>query len=308
MILVGQAKKLLKEQTGDRHVVVITDSNIYGIYSSLIDSYEHIVIAPGEENKTLRTVEIIHRQLLALHADRSTMIVGVGGGIVTDVTGFVASTYMRGVDFGFVATTLLAQVDAAIGGKNGVNLDGYKNIVGTFTLPQFVIADPEFLKTLPADQMQAAMGEVIKYGLMADPEMLEISDITELVRRSMAIKQRIVESDFREGGERKLLNLGHTYAHAIEKATAGLYNHGQAVAIGLTIAAKMSVDLGFLTQPEYEKIVGYITRAGLPTSCPQVPIERLTELVASDKKCRNGKLDMILLRAIGQPFIHTITL
>ncbi|MEG0163534.1 MAG: 3-dehydroquinate synthase family protein, partial [Mucinivorans sp.] len=190
----------------------------------------------------------------------------------------------------------------------GVNLDGYKNIVGCFTLPSFVIADPAFLETLPKNEFQSGMGEVIKYGLMADPEMLEMTDMQEIIRRSMAIKERIVEQDFRETGSRKLLNLGHTYAHAIEKATAGHYHHGQAVAIGLAIAAKMSVDMGFLAPAEYTKIIGYIKRAGLPTECNEVPFEQLTKLVASDKKCRNGKLDMILLKAIGQPFIHTIDL
>lgn len=308
MILVGSTKTLLAEQTATRRTIVITDHNVAKLYANLLESYDVITFHAGEENKTLQTVEMIHRELLSKGADRSTMIVGFGGGLVSDVAGFVGSTYMRGVDFGFVATTLLAQVDAAIGGKNGVNLDGYKNIVGTFTLPKFVIADPEFLKTLPDRELQSGMGEVIKYGLLEDPEILELSDMSEIIRRSMFIKERIVQADFREGGLRKLLNLGHTYGHAIEKATMGKYSHGQAVAIGMAIAAKMSVDLGFMAQGEYGKILNYIEKAGLPIECPEVSFDKLTQIIRTDKKRKGNTLDMILLKGIGKPFIHTIEL
>lgn len=307
MIHIGTFEHLLAQQTAGRRVVVVTDPTLEGLYGGRL-GYEKIIVPSGEAHKTIATAEMVWRRLREMEADRSVFLVGFGGGIVTDLTGFVASTYMRGVDFGFVATTLLAQVDAAIGGKNGVNLDGYKNMVGTFTLPKFVIADPTTLDTLPERELRAAMGEVIKYGLIDDPEILDLADRTEIIRRCMLIKQRIVELDFREGGERKLLNFGHTYGHAVEKAVPGRYLHGEAVGIGMVEAAKMSVRLGFLTEEDLKIVVKRIEDAGLPTFCNEVDFDVLSGLIGSDKKRRGGSLDMVLLKGIGQAFVHPVSL
>lgn len=307
MIYIGTFDHLLAQHTTGRRVVVITDPTLERLYGHRLP-YEKIIVPSGEEHKTIATAETVWRRLRELEADRTVFLVGFGGGIITDLTGFVASTYMRGVAFGFVATTLLAQVDAAIGGKNGVNLDGYKNMVGCFTLPQFVIADPATLDTLPQRELRAAMGEVIKYGVIEDPEILELTDRGEVIGRCMAIKQRIVEADFREGGQRKLLNFGHTYGHAVEKATSGRYLHGEAVAIGMAEAAKMSVRLGFLTEADLRTILAKIEAARLPTQCTEVSFEELTALIGSDKKRKGHTLDMILLRGIGRPFIHGVEL
>lgn len=306
MIFIGSAATLLAQQTQTRSTIVITDSNVARLYPHIINEYPHIVMGTGEGIKTLKTVGEICAKLLEMQADRGVLLVGMGGGIVTDVVGFVASTYMRGVDFGFVSTTLVGQVDASIGGKNGVNLDGYKNIVGTFNLPKFIIADPAMLDTLPEEEFQAAMGEVIKYALIEDPSILELSDNKTIIERCMQIKQRIVESDFRESGERKMLNLGHTFGHAIEKAFPERYLHGQAVAIGICIAAEISVRLGFLPRAVFEQIETQLSSRGLPTKCEDTSIEELSTLVLADKKRKGSTVEMILLRGIGQAFIHPI--
>ena len=211
-------------------VIVITDENVYKHYAILIDRYEKIVIGLGEKNKTHETLTQIYSQLLAMGADRETYIVGFGGGIVTDIAGFAASTYMRGLRFGFVATTLLAQVDASVGGKNGVNVDGYKNMVGTFNQPDFVLCDLSVLQTLPRRELQAGMAEVIKSGLIMDATLFELFErydlddflnkdnlLLEAITGAVRVKKQIVDRDEKEQGDRKKLNLGHTFAHAIEK-------------------------------------------------------------------------------------------
>ena len=307
MIYIGTFDEKLAERTAGRRVVAITEPALERLYGDRLPA-ERIVVPGGEEHKTLATAEAVWRRLREMEADRSVFLVGFGGGIVTDLTGFVASTYMRGVEFGFVATTLLAQVDAAIGGKNGVNLDGYKNMVGTFTLPQFVIADPAVLDTLPERELRAGMGEVIKYGLIEDPEILVLTDRAQVIGRCMEIKQRIVEADFREGGVRKLLNFGHTYGHAVEKAVPGRYLHGEAVAIGMVEAAKMSVRRGMLSEGDLAYITEKIEAAGLPTVCEGASFEELTALIRSDKKRKGNTVEMILLEGIGRPVICPIEL
>lgn len=308
MIHIGSAENILRELTASRRTIIITDTNIKALYPEFISQWQNIVIGQGEGIKTLDTVGMICAELLALEADRSVLLVGIGGGIVTDIVGFVASTYMRGVDFGFVSTTLVGQVDASIGGKNGVNLNGYKNIVGTFNLPKFIIADPDMLSTLPERELRAAMGEVIKYALIEDPTIMEIGERAEIIKHCMSIKKRIVEADFREGGERKLLNLGHTFGHAIEKSLPEHYLHGEAVAIGICIASRISTELGLLDRENKEKIVEHIAKLGLPTTCPDVTIVDLAKIVLSDKKRKGDTIDMILLDRIGHALIYPISI
>ena len=298
-----------------KKVVVITDPNVYQYYSSVIDRYEHILIGLGEEQKTLATLENIYSGLIELGADRETFILGFGGGIVTDIAGFAASTWMRGVRFGFVATSLLAQVDASVGGKNGVNCDGYKNMVGTFNQPEFVLCDPVVLQTLPEREFRGGLAEIIKAGIIRDAGLFELFEnhsfedfksdeklLQEAILRAVKVKKTIVDADEREHGDRKLLNLGHTFGHAIEK-TMRRFEHGEAVAIGLVMAAWLSVSLRLLPEPEAIRITRTVADLGLPTDADAVPAELFAAL-KSDKKKNADAVDLILVRSIGDAVIH----
>ncbi|MDD3108194.1 MAG: 3-dehydroquinate synthase, partial [Alistipes sp.] len=254
-IVIGEVIQSLEAYLPQGHkIIIITDGNVHRRYQELINSYDHCLIGLGETIKTMATVEKLYEELLNLGADRSSFILGIGGGIVTDITGFVASTYMRGVRFGFVATTLLAQVDASVGGKNGVNYEGYKNMIGTFNQPDFVLCDLSMLRTLPEREFKAGLAEIIKSGLIADPELFALFEqhdlqafhddkalLSEAIQRAVTVKAKIVEQDERERGERRKLNLGHTFAHAIEKCGNGeLFLHGEAVSIGTIMIARLS--------------------------------------------------------------------
>lgn len=315
-VVVGEALPLLDALLDGRRPVLITDSNIAAAYPALAGRYPHVIIGTGETRKTLETVGNIYRELLALGVDRGSYLVGIGGGIVTDITGFVASTYMRGVaGFGFVATSLLAQVDASVGGKNGVNLDGYKNIVGVFNQPDFVLCDQGMLSTLPERELRAGLAEVVKCGLIRDRALFELfenhtfesftGDATLLHRAVVAaveLKAAVVAADETEQGERRLLNLGHTFAHAVEKCT-GRYLHGEAVGIGLCIAAGLSQRLGLLTEADFSRIVAVVAAMGLPTSVAAetgVTAAQLLTAAASDKKREAATIDFVLLEGIGR--------
>jgi 3-dehydroquinate synthase len=298
-----------------KRVVVITDPHIYSHYSPVIDRYEHILIGLGEENKTLATLSTIYSELIALGADRETFLLGFGGGIVTDIAGFAASTWMRGVRFGFVATSLLAQVDASVGGKNGVNCDSYKNMVGTFNQPEFVLCDPAVLQTLPEREFRGGLAEIVKAGIIRDAKLFELFEnheftdfqndanlLQEIILRAVKVKKAIVDSDEKEHGERKLLNLGHTFAHAIEK-TSREFEHGEAVAIGLVMAAWLSVSKRLLPESEAIRITRVVSNLSLPTDADAVPAE-LFAAVKSDKKKDAEAIDLILIKAIGEAVIE----
>ncbi len=296
--------------SGRGRVIVITDANAHLHNRAFIDSFDHIVIGQGESSKTLVKLTDVYRQLLEMNADRSSFLLGVGGGIVTDITGFVASTYMRGMDFGFVPTTLLAQVDAGIGGKNGVNLDGYKNIIGVFNQPEFVVCDPAMLRTLPEREFRAGLAEIIKAGIIGDPELFGLFErhsfedicgdnalLKEMILRAIKVKAAIVEGDEREQGIRKLLNLGHTFAHAMEK-NMPLYSHGEAVAAGIAVIADAAARLGKLSPEDNARIHGVIEKAGLPVAYP-VEIKKLLAAVRYDKKKEHESIGIVLPTAIG---------
>ena len=255
-VVIGDAINSLENYLpSGRKVVIVTDPNVHRLYKEIINRYDYCLIGLGEPNKTLGTAGKLYGELLARGADRSTFLVGFGGGIVTDVTGFVASTYMRGLRFGFVATTLLAQVDASVGGKNGVNYEGYKNMVGTFNQPDFVLCDPTMLDTLPEREFRAGLAEVVKAAIIADADLFgrierttfealrtDTDLLSDAVSAAIRVKADIVERDERESGDRRKLNLGHTLAHAIEKASNRM-NHGEAVAVGTALIAGAAVKL-----------------------------------------------------------------
>lgn len=308
----GKAPDVLKAIVPpQRHVVVITDNNILRLYPTLVTSYNYIAIESGEDNKDMGCVMDIFDKLMSMGADRSTLLIGIGGGVVTDITGFVASTYMRGVEFGFVSTTLLGQVDASIGGKNGVNFQHYKNIIGTITQPRFVVSDVEMLRTLPERELRAGMAEVIKSAIVGDGELFRYlynntsADIYAsaemmqyLVSRAVAVKRAIVAEDERECGCRRLLNLGHTIGHAIEKCTHEL-NHGEAVAIGISMMAHAACRLGLFDNADAEAVDKLLLKLGFRLELP-LPISDILSATRQDKKKSKGDIHVVFPVAIGE--------
>ncbi len=274
------------------------------------------VLPDGEPHKTLETLQGLYTWLLEQELERDTTLIAVGGGMVGDMTGFAAATYMRGVNFLQVPTTLLAQVDASVGGKTGVNHPLGKNMIGAFWQPQAVLIDPTTLGSLPAREIHAGIAEIIKYGLLGDADFFawleeHIEELVDLqpealgyaIETSCACKARIVGADERERtGTRALLNLGHTFAHAIEtEQDYAQWLHGEAVACGMALAADLSVRLGWLGEAEADRIRALLQRGGLPTALPDdLEPERLRSHMRHDKKNTSGKQRLILLRAIGQ--------
>lgn len=309
-IIVGSVSELLPRLLPDKRVVVVSDTNIDRHYHTLVNRYEHVLIGLGEASKTLVTADAIYKKFISMGVDRSTFVLAIGGGIVTDVAGFVASTYMRGVEFGFVSTSLLGQVDASVGGKNGVNVDGYKNMVGTFTQPRFVICDVGMLRTLPEREVRTGMAEVIKAGIIADEELfskLELTPLAELTKnpdllaevvyRAIKVKADIVERDEREHGDRRKLNLGHTLAHAIEKSSSKM-NHGEAVAVGLSLISDAAARRGLLSAADKERICSLLQRTGFDLT-PPVAMRVLLKAVSKDKKSEGDVLNVVFPTAIG---------
>lgn len=309
-VYIGNSKELMPKLLPAKRIIVITDANIEAFHSDLFADYEQILIGQGEESKCLATLDKIYRQLIDMGADRSTFILGIGGGIVTDVAGFVASTYMRGVEFGFITTTLLGSVDASVGGKNGVNVGGFKNMVGTFSQPRFVICDVKLLNTLSDREFRAGLAEVIKTAILGDKELFEILEHTsfeelrkdeelleEVIMHSVRVKASVVAEDEREGGRRRILNLGHTIAHAIEKCTHS-YNHGEAVAIGLYQITKTALTQEIISAEDGARIFALIEQYGFDT---ELPIEReaMLKAVEGDKKRKGSTIHLIYPTAIG---------
>ena len=309
-IYIGPVKDILSGVLPEGRVVVVSDATIDRLYHPLLEKYDTVLIGLGESVKTLQTVETIYRRFIELGVDRSTFVLAVGGGIVTDVAGFAASTYMRGLKFGFVSTTLLGQVDASVGGKNGVNVDGYKNMAGTFTQPQFVICDPGMLRTLSDREFRAGLAEVVKAAIIADADLFarieattfddlrsDTDLLTDAVSASIRVKADIVERDERESGDRRKLNLGHTLAHAIEKCSNRM-NHGEAVAVGTALIAGAAVKLGVLSEADRDRIVHVLMQLGFDLT-PPVDVKRLLKEVGKDKKNEEGILRIVLPVGIG---------
>lgn len=303
--------------------VIVTDENVHRLYREMYSGTPAIVIGTGEGIKTLATVEYILRELIALGADRNTFIIGIGGGIVCDITGFAASIFMRGLDFGFVSTTLLSQVDASVGGKNGVNIDRLKNMAGVFCQPKFVICDHDMLKTLPEEEYRNGMAELIKTACLDSGGLFEhtwnnreklknrdASAIEEAVYMCAAFKASVVTQDERETGLRRILNLGHTAGHAVEKVHG--VAHGHAVAEGMGFALFLSEKLGLLSGSVSSRILSMIDYFGLPSgihhTASPADADRLAEAAASDKKKEGSIVKFVLLEDIGKPVIMDIKL
>lgn len=313
-ILIGDGLAKLGDLLSGERTVTVTDENVASHYEGYFPPGPVIRIGTGEENKTLDTVRRLYELLIEAGADRSSTIVGIGGGIVCDAAGFAASTFMRGVGLGFVATTLLAQVDASVGGKNGVNLKGYKNIVGTFRQPDFVLCDPTVLKTLPAKEAVNGLAEVVKHGAIGDPDLfafletypddaraLEPAAVERMVSASVNLKADVVRRDERESGERRMLNFGHTLGHALEKVKA--LSHGEAVSVGMAAASAWAADRGLIPEEEARRLHRLLEALGLPVRAEADPAE-LMDAIAKDKKREGEKVHFVFLRRIGEAVVE----
>ncbi|OEU61407.1 MAG: 3-dehydroquinate synthase [Desulfobacterales bacterium S5133MH16] len=317
-IRVGEKLQNLGKYIPAENVVIITDVNVKRFYQNNFPPHPVITIQTGEKIKNLDTVRSIYGKLVELGVDRSTVIIGIGGGIVCDITGFVASTFLRGVKFGFVSSTLLSQVDASVGGKNGVNFKGYKNMVGVFSQPEFVICDLNLLSTLPEKEVLCGLAEIVKHAAIGDGDLFEYLEehyqkalaldsaiIERLVYDSVVIKSAIVNRDEKEKGERRKLNFGHTFGHAIEKTTG--VRHGEAVSAGMVMASELSVKKGHLQAKNAQRIKSLLGDLKLPT---HLPADRKTvfDALQKDKKRKGDRIYFVFLEDIGKPFVDQISI
>ena len=318
MIIVGERLANIRKYIPVARPIIITDTNVLEHWGKQFPPGDVITIGTGEKIKTFDTVRYIYEQLLKIEADRASFIVGIGGGIVCDIAGFVASTYMRGVRFGFVSSTLLSQVDASVGGKNGFNFGGYKNIVGVFNQPEFVICDLNLLKTVPLKEILSGFAEIIKHGAIVDHELfeyleknrdsalaLELPVIEKLVYDSVIIKSKIVNQDEKEKGVRRKLNFGHTFGHAIEKTTN--VRHGEAVSAGMVLAAALAVKKAALGQDDSIRLAELLDSYGLPIRL-DFDGQQVLETLRMDKKREGDLIHFVLLSAIGKAFIEEVTM
>lgn len=309
-IVVAPLAQALAQLLPEGRVVAIVDAEVDALHNLSELLPESVLIPAGEENKNLQLAQMLWEELIDSKVDRDTFLLGVGGGVVSDLVGFVASTYMRGVRFGLVPTTLMGQVDAAIGGKCAVNVGGYKNMVGLFSPAEFVLCDVQLLSTLPEREFRAGVAEIIKSAIVGDKELFELLErgsleqlrqdgevLAEAVRRAALVKCGIVADDPYDRGVRRLLNLGHTMAHAIESRSDQL-THGEAVAVGLVWASQRAVERGLLSPEEALRIGSVVEKYGLPTST-SLPEEELWEAMTHDKKASGGKVRLVLPRGVG---------
>lgn len=317
-IVLGESIHHLERYIDGRTYAIITDTNIDRFYHDRFPGERIVVIGTGEGIKTLDTIESLYNKFLEFELDRSSFIVAVGGGVVCDIAGFAASTYLRGIPFGFVATTLLAQVDASVGGKNGVNFQGYKNIIGTFNQPEFVLADFELLKTLEKTYLGSGFAEAIKHGIIADSDLfafmethadaikrLDPDGIERIVNDSIVIKSAIVNKDEKERGERRKLNFGHTFGHAIERTLR--LPHGESISIGMVVAAMLSKQLGYIADAEVERITQVLKAFELPVKI-EGEKERIKDGIRKDKKRYGSSVKFVLIEGIGKCFIKDVPL
>lgn len=317
-ILLGESLKNVSRYLPAGKTVIVTDEYVESLYGKDFPEVPVIKIGRGEQIKTLETLKDIYDKFLEYEVDRSSFILGIGGGIVCDITGFAASTFMRGVPFGFVSTTLLSQVDASIGGKNGVNFHGFKNMIGVFAQPKFVICDFDLLRTLDERTYNSGLAEIAKAAMIKDVELFnflvrnysralqhDIPVVHKIVHDSLMVKAAIVQADEKEKGERRKLNFGHTLGHAVEKLS-GLM-HGESISIGIVLAAGISMKRGFLNQEDYQKVFKLLKNFQLPTSL-DIDKSKLFDVLRKDKKREGDSINFVFLKKIGEAVVEKITL
>ncbi|CAN5475271.1 3-dehydroquinate synthase [soil metagenome] len=298
------------------HTILITDENIYKAYHEKFEGWKLIVIQAGEEFKQQAAVDKIIAELILKEADRNTTLVGIGGGVVTDITGYAASVYMRGINFGFVPTTILSMVDASIGGKNGVDVGIYKNLVGCINQPDFLLLDYSFLEALPKAQWVNGFAEIIKHACIKDADLFDmlekeslenfITDRTKLaslIEKNVSLKTTVVIADEFERGDRKLLNFGHTLGHAIENVYQ--LPHGHAVSIGIAAACTISEEINDFPSVEKARVISLLKQYHLPVGI-QFDRQKVFELLKLDKKRVSNEISFILLNHIGDSVMKSI--
>lgn len=321
--LLGDAG-LIKPYIAGTQVMVVTNETVAPLYLDktlqAFSDYEcdHVILPDGEQYKNLEELNRIFDQLLLQHFDRHCTLVALGGGVIGDMTGFAAACYQRGVPFIQIPTTLLAQVDSSVGGKTGVNHPQGKNMIGAFHQPRCVVIDTDTLETLDDRQLSAGVAEIIKYGLIRDTDFIawleqnmgkllarDPETTAYAIETSCRCKAEVVAADEKESGIRALLNLGHTFGHAIETGAGyGNWLHGEAVGTGMLMAADLSMRQGWLGQQDVQRVENLIDKAELPTRAPHnMTYERFMELMAVDKKVREGKINLVLLKALGEAFV-----
>lgn len=301
--------------------LVITDKNVYALYKKEIDAlgYPIISVMPGENSKTLNVYRKVIEDVITSGLSRDGVILAIGGGVVGDLAGFVAATYLRGVPFIQVPTTLLAQVDSSIGGKVAVNSKHGKNLIGNFYQPKAVFIDPEFLRTLQPREIRSGMGELIKHGMIQSEELFQMIEkakgfeelymsIEEVLKASLMIKKQVVEEDTFDYGRRMILNFGHTIGHGIEKeAETDAIAHGEAIAIGMAIITKIYEAKGETTKGLYERLVSLLKDYDLPYET-KTPLKDLFQYIEKDKKIMNNQINVIVPKSLGRVEIKTYTL
>ena len=316
---------LLEPYIHGRQVMIVSNETVAPLYlaryvaaiEALGKTVATCILPDGEKYKNIEHLNLIFDALLASGFNRDCTVLALGGGVIGDMAGFASACFQRGVYFIQVPTTLLSQVDSSVGGKTGINHPLGKNMIGAFQQPQVVLADMSQLKTLPARELSAGLAEVIKYALLGDADFLawleqhmdalvkgDEAALAEAVYRSCAHKARIVANDEKEQGERALLNLGHTFGHAIESYLGyGEWLHGEAVATGMVMAADLSQRMGWISAEDLTRTKNIIQRANLPIVCPQIPLDDFLAYMAHDKKVLNGQLRLVLMQAVGQAII-----
>jgi len=312
----GGSISQLKGIVDKTNTILITDENVFSAQQTKFKGWKTIVIKAGEEFKNQSTIDSVVQQLIGMEADRKTTLVGIGGGVVTDITGYVASIYMRGISFGFIPSSLLAMVDASIGGKNGIDIGVYKNMVGVIRQPSFLLFDPSLLQTLPENEWRNGFAEIIKHASIKDAAMFkqleehEVSfyqrkkkELNALVQRNALLKTRVVQQDEFEKGDRKLLNFGHTLGHALENQYE--LSHGEAISIGMGFASTLSKKInGF---KNVDRVVELLKKYGLPTSM-EFDKEKVINVLKMDKKKTKHSINFILLEKIGKAYIQSISI
>lgn len=314
--MVGARWEAVTRLLPESGVVIVTDKNVFDLYGNNFPDFPVIKIEPGEESKKLSIIESLARKLQKLGIDRSGFILAVGGGVVCDVAGFLASVYLRGIRCGYVSTTLLSQVDASTGGKNGVNLGSIKNVIGNFRQPEFVICDTTMLRTLPDEEYFSGLAELIKTGIIGDASIIDILEenyagvmlrdrklLSDLVGRSVKFKGSVVAKDERESGLRRILNFGHTFGHAVELYES--VRHGYAVASGMEIAALFSLHKGLIDKKTCDRVINLIKHYSLHRTF-NIPSDTMGELILHDKKRAGDYLHFVFIKGIGIPEVRKI--
>jgi 3-dehydroquinate synthase len=315
-ILIGARWEDVRGMLPESDVAIITDNNIYRIYGEGFPDFPVFQIKAGETSKKIEVVESLAERLIDAGIDRNGLILGIGGGVVCDIAGFLASIYMRGIRCAYVSSSLLSQVDASTGGKNGVNLSGTKNVIGSFKQPEFVICDPAMLKTLPEDEYFSGLAELIKTALIGNAKLFEIIEnnheaiakrdqnlLSMCISMAVNFKAAVVSEDEKEEGLRRILNFGHTYGHAIEVYKS--FRHGYAVASGMELAAKFSLARGLITPRECSRIIALLKSFRL-LRMHDIPDDQMRQLVLRDKKKAGNDIYFVFLNGIGKAVVEKI--